>query len=186
MSAREANLAETTALPKSHPSASEEHRARFTPRTVLLAAVPLLLLVGVLAVILATDGGLSERTAPPIETLSVQSVRLPEPGLIELSVINDGPDDISIAQVQVDDAYWQFEMSPAGELGRLESATISIPYPWVQDEAHAIRLISASGVTFDSEIAVAMESPHANSENVLRYGLVGLYVGIVPIALGLL
>jgi ZIP family zinc transporter len=186
MSAREANLAETTALPKSHPSASEEHRARFTPRSVLLAAVPLLLLVGVLAVILATDGGLSERTAPPIETLSVQSVRLPEPGLIELSVINDGPDEISIAQVQVDDAYWQFEMSPAGELGRLESATISIPYPWVQDEAHAIRLISSTGVTFDSEIAVAMESPRADRENILRFGLVGLYVGIVPIALGLL
>jgi zinc transporter, ZIP family len=186
MSAREDTLAETTAMPRTKSAATEERRTGFTPRVALLALVPLLLLVGVLAVILATDGGLGERTAPPIETLTVQRVQLPEQGMIEVSVINDGPDPINIAQVQVDDAYWQFEMSPAGELDRLESATISIPYPWVQDEAHAIRILSSNGTAFDSEIAVAMESPQADSENVLRYGLVGLYVGIVPIALGLL
>jgi zinc transporter ZupT len=148
--------------------------------------VPLLLLAGVLAVILATDAGLGDRAAPPIETLSVQQVRLPEPGLIELEVVNDGPDPISIAQVLVDEAYWQFTQNPAGELGRLDSATIAIPYPWVQDEAHGIALVSSTGVVFDAEIPVAIESPAADRESVLRFGLVGLYVGIVPVALGLL
>ena len=119
-------------------------RRELTPRAVAFALVPLALLIGVMIVIFATDGGIGDRTAPPIETLSVQRVQLPEPGQIELEVVNDGPDEITIAQVFVDDAYWQFTQSPPGPLGRLESATIAIPYPWVQDEAHAITMISAT------------------------------------------
>jgi ZIP family zinc transporter len=77
-------------------------------------------------------------------------------------------------------------MEPAGELGRLDSATIAIPYPWVKDEAHAISLISSTGVTFPAEVPVAIESPHTDRSSIARFGLVGLYVGIVPVALGLL
>lgn len=166
--------------------AIREAEGRITTRTVLFALVPLALLALVLALIVATDAGLGDRTAPPIETLSVQRVRLPEPGMIELSVVNDGPDPISIAQVRVDDAYWQFEMEPGGELDRLDSATISIPYPWVEDEAHAISMISSTGVTFDAEVPVAIESPRTDGESFARFGLIGIYVGVVPVALGLL
>ena len=75
-----------------------------TPKAIALGLIPLALLVAVMAAIFATDGGIGDRNAPPIETLSVQQVRLPEPGLIELEIVNDGPDDVTIAQVRVDDA----------------------------------------------------------------------------------
>jgi zinc transporter ZupT len=68
----------------------------------------------------------------------------------------------------------------------LESATISIPYPWVEGEAHAVGLVSETGVVFEAEIPVAVESPHADRESFSRFALVGLYVGIVPVTLGLL
>jgi ZIP family zinc transporter len=165
---------------------TETRQQGITSRAILLALVPLVLLAAVIALIVVTDAGLGNRTAPPIETLNVQRVRLPEPGVIELSVVNDGPDPINIAQVRVDDAYWQFEMDPAGELDRMDSAMITIPYPWVEGEAHAITMISSTGVVFDAEVPVAIESPHTDGGSIARFGLVGLYVGIVPIALGLL
>ncbi len=178
-------MAQTTA--NSRPAAEEgRRRTGWTPRAVLLALFPLVLLAGVLALIVATDAGLGDRTVPPIETLNVQRVRLPEPGQIELEVVNDGPDPVTVAQVLVDDAYWQHEIAPGRTLDPRDSATISIPYPWVQDEAHAIALVSETGVLFEAEIPVAMESPRADRESVLRFGLVGLYVGVVPVALGLL
>ena len=71
-------------------------------------------------------------------------------------------------------------------LERLESATLTIPYPWVQDEAHAIALVSSTGAIFEAEIPVAFESPEADRGSVARFGLVGLYVGVIPVALGLL
>ncbi len=176
----------TTTTTASQTATAERRRTGFTPPSTVLALAPLLLLAAVLAVIIRTDAGLGDRTLPPIETLSVQRVRLPEPGMIEVEVVNDGPDPISIAQVLVDDAYWQFQIAPTGALDRLESATIAIPYPWVQDESHAIALISSTGVLFETDIPVAVESPRADRESFLRFGLVGLYVGIVPVALGLL
>ncbi len=66
---------------------------------------------------------------------------------------------MTIAQVQVDDAYWAFSISPDPTIPRLGSATIAVPYPWVQDEAHFIKLVSANGVTFEGEIAVATVTP---------------------------
>lgn len=177
----ETQSADTRPRTSSGPESAKERRT-----SVLYAVLPLALLAGVLALILATDGGLGDRGVPPIETLSVQSVRLPEPHLIKLEVVNDGPDPVTVAQVLVDEAYWQFTMSPAGDLERLESATISIPYPWVEGESHGIALISATGVVFEAEVPVAVESPRADGESFLRFGLVGLYVGIVPVALGLL
>jgi ZIP family zinc transporter len=165
---------------------STEQRTGFSPRSLVWAIVPLLLLAAVLALIVRTDAGLGLRTVPPIETLSVQRVLLPAPGEIELEVVNGGPDPITIAQVLVDDAYWQFTMEPDAPLDRLQSARISIPYPWVEGETHAIAMISSTGVLFEAEVPVALESPQPNRESFLRFALVGIYVGIVPVALGLL
>jgi zinc transporter ZupT len=172
-----------TSLPRPSPDTA---RGAHPAVRLGLALLPLALLAAVLVLIVATDAGLRDRTAPPIETLTVQRITLPEPGQIELSIINGGPDPITIAQVLVDEAYWQFTIDPEQTLDRMESATIDIPYPWVEGEAHAITLLSATGVAFEAEIPVAIESPEADRESVLQFALVGLYVGIVPVSLGLL
>lgn len=178
-------MAQTTISPPTRESAKSRSGMAGIP-TPVLALVPLLLLAGVVALIVRTDAGLGERELPPIETLNVQRVTLPEPNKIEISVVNDGPDPITIAQVLVDDAYWQFDLKPAGELDRLESATIAIPYPWVKDEGHSIQILSSTGAVFSADIAVAFEAPKTDGESVARFGLVGLYVGVIPVALGLL
>ena len=167
-------------------TAAAEPQTKIPPTAWLWAVIPLLLLAAVVAVIVRTNGGVGERTVPPIETLSVQRVLLPAPGEIELTVVNSGPDPITIAQVLVDDAFWQFTQQPAGTLDRLESATISIPYPWVNGEAHAIAMVSSTGLSFIAEVPVAVQSPQPDRESVLRFALVGFYVGIVPVTLGLL
>ena len=101
----------------------------------ILALLPLVLLLALVAAFLLLNP-LSFFTGafPPLEELSVQRVVFPENGRIQLEVINGGPDPVSIAQVLVDDAYWQFEIAPGSTLKRLEQATIDIPYPWVDGE----------------------------------------------------
>ena len=152
----------------------------------LYAVVPIGLLLLTLAAIVITGAGLRDNGAPPIETLAIDRVTLPAPNEMKLSVINDGPDAVTIAQVMVDDAYWEFTQEPAGEIGRRDRVTISLPYPWVEGESHAIALVSSTGVLFDAAVPVAIESPTLDRQNVVRYGLIGIYVGIVPVVLGLL
>jgi zinc transporter ZupT len=152
----------------------------------LYAVVPIGLLLLTLAAIVVTGAGLRDNGAPPIETLAIQRVTLPAPNEMKLSVINDGPDPVTIAQVLVDDAYWEFTQEPAGEIGRRERVTFSLPYPWVEGEAHAIGLVSSTGVIFTAEVPAAIESPKVDRQNIVRYGLIGIYVGVIPVALGLL
>ena len=60
-----------------------------------------------------------------------------------MELTNGGADPVTIAQVQVDDAYWEFDIQPDATIPRLGRATISIPYPWVQDEAHFVKLLTS-------------------------------------------
>lgn len=153
----------------------------------LLALIPLAMLVA-LVIGFVTLNPLAFFTGayPPVEELTVQQVLFPEPGQIQLEVINGGPDPVTIAQVLVDDAYWQFEIAPDNTLDRLDTATIDLTYPWVDGEPLPIVLITSTGVTFEAEVDVAVESPAVNASTFLAYGLLGIYVGVIPVVLGML
>ena len=155
-------------------------------RIWLLALVPLVLLGVVLAYIVMTGGGLTELSGPPIEQLVIQRVTLPTYGEIELKVVNDGPEPVTIAQVVVDEAYWGFDMTPSRVIPRFGRADIHIPYPWVEGEAHEVVLITQLGGTFLAEIPVAVETPSLSGSLFLKFGLVGFYVGVIPVGLGML
>lgn len=155
-------------------------------KTWLWFALPLVLLAG-LALIVVKGGTLSRlaRGLPPVEELSFDRVQL-TPGHIIVDLVNGGPDPVTVAQVMVDEAYWAHTMTPTRELGRLGRARIDIPYPWVEGEPHQIKLVTASGVTFDHEILVAAETPRPDARYFLVFTLIGLYVGVLPVAIGLL
>jgi zinc transporter ZupT len=56
----------------------------------------------------------------------------------------------------------------------------------VKGETHVVRLITSTGLTFDRTIPVAIESPRASVRSLLTFSLIGLYVGVIPVAIGLL
>jgi ZIP family zinc transporter len=155
-------------------------------RPWLWFALPLVLLAA-LSLFVIKGGTLSflARGAPPVEQLSIDRVRL-TPGHIVLDVVNGGPDPVTVAQVMVDDAYWAHAITPERRLGRLGRAHIDIPYPWVEGEPHQVKLVTESGITFDHEIAVATETPRPDTRYFLVFTLIGLYVGVLPIAIGLM
>jgi zinc transporter ZupT len=107
------------------------------------------------------------------------------PGEIELHLRNDGPDPVRIAQVLVDDTYWAFEATDS-DLGRLETSTVTLDYPWDEGVPLNIALVSSTGTTFEHEIEVATETPAADAKVFTIYALLGLYIGVIPVAVGLL
>jgi zinc transporter ZupT len=151
----------------------------------LLGLVPLLLIVVAVAAFALLDGpGLGERRGPPAEELAVEQTKL-TPGIIELTIRNDGPDAVTIAQAVVNDAFTQFSGAEM-PIGRLETATVQIQQPWVEGEAYEVALITSSGGTFAHEIPVAVETPPNDLSFFGLMALLGVYVGVIPIALGML
>jgi zinc transporter ZupT len=152
-----------------------------------LAVVPLLMLAALLVAIVRSKPADAVRAAntPPVERLTFQRVTL-EPGAIVATVLNDGPDEIVIAQVQVDDAFWTFSTDRGQSLGHLGRTTLRIPYPWVEGDAHVVRVLSSTGTPFEHEIPVAVATPTADARFLGVFTLIGLYVGVLPVAIGLL
>jgi zinc transporter, ZIP family len=120
---------------------------------------------------------------PPVEGITVERTVL-DGGGIALLVRAGGSEPVRIAQVQVDGAYWSFMQDPPGPLPRLATAWLRVPYPWVQGETHHVVLLSRNGIAFEHTIDVALPTPTRSIFGVL--GLVGLFVGVVPVALGML
>jgi zinc transporter ZupT len=167
-------------------SPAEPKGQRFSGAAWALALVPLLLLGVILAYLVATGGGLTELAGPPVEKITFQRVTLPQPGVIRVEVINDGPQEVTIPQVLVDEAYFMFTAEPSTTIPRFGRAVFTINYPWVNEESHTVGLITSLGTIFDHPIAVAVQTPQASLNLFAQFGLVGVYVGIVPIFLGLL
>ncbi len=153
----------------------------------VIGVLPLVLLAGLVGFIVWSGPAEAVRgnDYPPVEKLTFQRVMLGDEGIIA-TVLNDGPDQVTIAQVQVDDAYWEFSADPGTELGHLDRAILTIPYPWVQDDTHTVRIVTSNGVTFDYEVAVAVQTPQPDGRYFAVFTLIGFYVGVLPVAIGLM
>jgi zinc transporter ZupT len=121
-----------------------------------------------------------------VEDLTFGRVTLPTENEFVVPVTNGGPDPVTVAQVNVNDALTGFEMESGNTIPPLGSTEITVPYMWVEGEAYGITLITSTGTTFDAEVPVALPTPGFSSETFWRYALIGFYVGVVPVSLGLL
>ncbi len=151
----------------------------------VLGLVPLLLIIAAVGAFSALGGpGLGERTGPPAEELAIERTKL-VPGAIELTVRNDGPDPVAIAQVVVNDAYAGFRGAEQ-PIGRLASEKLVVAHPWNEGEAYSVSLLTSSGGTIAHEIPIAVLTPDADLGFFGLMALLGIYVGVIPIALGML
>ena len=150
----------------------------------LAALLPLALLAALIGVFVAFDAPGLERNGVPVEEVAVERTAL-HPGEIELSLRNDGPDDVRVVQAIVNDGFTAFEQDD-DELGRLDRSKVTIEYPWIEGEAYEIALLTSTGGTIGQSIEVAAETPEADAGFYGLMGLIGLYVGIIPVAIGML
>lgn len=146
---------------------------------------PIVLLLGIIGLFIATDGaGLNVEPAAPVETLAFERTVL-KPGKIELHVRNTSPQAIDISQVAINDAIWPYSIGDT-HIPRLGSEVITLNYQWVEAQAYEIVVFSGNSVAFSTSIDVATETKSADSGTLGKFTLVGIYVGIIPVVLGLL
>jgi ZIP family zinc transporter len=161
-----------------------ETKNRFSFRTVVLLLLPILLLAGVIFLFLRTGGGLNLNSPVPIENLTIERYRL-QRGHITLFVQNTGPDTLTVASVIINDAVMPFEVAPSPDIPRLGRATININYAWTEGEAYGVRVFSSNSIPFDLDIPVAFVTPQPEAKTFWSFTLIGLYVGVIPIFLGI-
>lgn len=163
---------------------TQETTSHFTFRTLVLLLVPVILLVGVIALFLTTGGGLDLESPAPVENLNIERYHL-EPNSIELQVRNTGPEELTIATVIVNEAVMPFTVSPQTTIPRLGRATIHVNYAWSYGEAYGVKILTSNAVPFETEIPVAFVTPKPSGATFWGFTLIGLYVGVIPVFLGI-
>lgn len=148
------------------------------------ATVPFLLLAAVIGVFLVANPIPSLRDVPPAEDVAIERTVLNDQEIV-LKLRNDGPDPVTLAQVLVNEAYWDHELSDR-RLGRFETATLTIPYPWDEGLPVDLTLVTSTGATIEHEIEEAALTPEVGGRAIAVYALLGIYIGVVPVAIGLL
>ena len=157
---------------------------RFSFKKLALFLLPVILLAGVILIFLKTGGGLKLQSPVPIETLTIERTVMKN-GHIDIHIQNTSPQTINISQVIINSSVWPMDTYPEGPIPRLGSAVVHIDYPWVVGEAYAITLFSSNSVPFNLEIPVAFTTPEPNSSTFWSFALIGLYVGVIPVFLGI-
>jgi len=152
------------------------------------ALLPLLMLGAILVLLFQRGIGLQLTSPAPIEKLEFERVVL-RPGEIEAHVINTGPEALTLAQAQIgwtNRASWEFDAEPSPTIPRLGRAVVRIAYPWTPGEPYEITLITANSLVFTHEIKIAAETPQPGPQMLGAFALLGVYVGVIPVFLGIL
>src|ERR671919_964894 len=152
------------------------------------AIVPVLLLALAVGVVVTSGSSLVDLVGtnpPPADEFDIRRVEF-DPGEIRITVRNPQPDDLTIANVNVDDAIVPYTADGPTTLGRLRSSTIFVAYDWVEEDPIRVGVTSSTGIETVEEIPAAIETPDPSVEGFLGYALIGTLVGVVPVALGLL
>lgn len=148
-----------------------------------LRLIGVLALLGALLFSFSFVSKLTLGEAPPVEAVAFERTIL-EPGRVELHLRNDGRDEVRIAQILINDAYWTFEIGDP-VLGRLESTVLTAEYPWDDGNPLAITLITSTGVTITHEIDAAVATPETDARTIWTYAALGIYIGLIPVLIGL-
>ena len=152
------------------------------------AVVPVLLLALAVGIVVSAGSSLVDLVGsnpPPADQFDIRRVEF-EPGAIRILVRNPQSDDLTIANVNVDDAIVPYSVDGPTTLGRLRSSTILVPFEWVDGDPITVGVTSSTGIQTVKEIPAAVETPQPSVQGFFGYALIGLLVGVLPIALGLL
>ncbi|MFL6330856.1 MAG: ZIP family metal transporter, partial [Nitrososphaeraceae archaeon] len=99
---------------------------------------------------------------------------------------NTGPMIVTVAQADINDRIQPAAIEPSKNLSRLAVAKVIIPFSWNPGEPYEVGITTSDGVRFKKTVEAAALAPTANAEQISFFTIIGIYVGIIPVLIGLL
>ena len=156
-------------------------------RTVVAAFIPFIVLAVMIWFLFSPSIQSFINSGVPLPQLAIEKIEFREnPGQIIAFIRNAGPTDITIAQADVNDRIHAAAIEPSKTLSRLSDAKVLIPFPWNSAEPYEVGITTDDGTRFSKTIEAAALAPTADTGQIVFFAVIGIYVGIIPVMIGLL
>jgi len=153
-------------------------------KLVLSAIIPIIILAGMIAYIFGPGSNLLsfgiQRPQVSLEKIDFLDSK------IIVTVRNTGHVDTEVVQADINDRIQPAAIEPHKNLHRFETAKVIIPFEWNRGEPYQVGLTLNDGQRFTKSIISAELSPKPDIQLASYFALIGTYVGIIPVMIGLL
>ena len=105
---------------------------------------------------------------------------------IQATVRNTGPIPVQVVVADVNDRIQPAAVEPDGNLERFETTLVRIPFEWNEAEPYRIGITVDDGTRFEKEIESAAFALEFTPDLAIFFAIIGTYVGIIPVMIGLL
>jgi zinc transporter, ZIP family len=157
---------------------------RISKRTILFGVVPFIVIGAMIVLLLNSPGILFQSSIKPLPEISIEKVEFSDDTIVAF-VRNTGPSEITIAQADVNDRIYPAAIEPGQTLTRLADARVIIPFVWNTGEPYSIGITTDDGTRFEKTINSAAPAPRPTVGQASTFALIGTYVGIIPVMMGL-
>ena len=154
-------------------------------KIVFFGIVPFAILGMMIVLILSYPSLFFSGQFKVVPEISIEKVEF-EPLKIIATVSNTGHSEVSIVQADVNDRIHSAAMEPDNTLERFESARVIIPFSWNEGQPYGIGLTTDDGTRFEKTIQFATLTPQPTLKQASNFALIGTYVGVIPVMIGLL
>ena len=155
-------------------------------RTRLIASglVPFAFLVVLMAYVFGPGSGLLE-LGVQLPEIAIERIDFVD-SEIRATVRNTGPVTVEIAMADVNDRIQPAAVEPDGVLDRFETALVRIPFQWNEAEPYSVGITIGDGTRFERMVEAASFAPEPTAEMAVLFAVIGTYVGVIPVMIGML
>ncbi|MGQ0637877.1 MAG: ZIP family metal transporter [Nitrososphaerota archaeon] len=153
-------------------------------KLILSGVIPVIILAGMIFYIFGPGADLLD-FGTPLPEITIEKIDFLDSKIIA-TIRNTGPIDVDIVQADVNDRIQPAAVEPDMRLTRFEVAKVIIPFEWNEAEPYEIGLTVDDGTRFAKSVDAAAHAPEQSLELVAYFAVIGTYVGIIPVMIGLL
>lgn len=153
-------------------------------KMIVIALIPLIVLSGMLVFLLGPGMSILN-IGIPLPEITIEKIEFQNDKIVAF-IRNTGPEGVVIAQADINDRMIPAAIEPSKTLSRLAEAKVIVPFSWIAGVPYEVGVTSSDGTRFSKSVEAAALAPTPNVQQASYFAIIGIYVGIIPVLIGLL
>ncbi|MDH3395093.1 MAG: divalent cation transporter [Nitrosopumilus sp.] len=153
-------------------------------KTIVSGLIPFAFVIIMMAYIFGPGSDLLD-LGVPLPEITIEMIDFVD-SEIHATVRNTGPIPVEVVMADINDRIQPAAVEPDRFLERYETALVRIPFAWNEAEPYIIGITIEDGTRFEKEVEAAAPRLQPSLELIGFFAIIGTYVGIIPVMIGLM